>query len=60
MMPDYVAFSTRVVISFLLAPGSRPGGPGPPTAWVPPSRAEGGKSSRAQPRRMYSEKLSKR
>ena len=29
--------------------GLRPGGPGPPTAWVPPSRAEGGKSSRVQP-----------
>ena len=33
----------------LRAAGLRPGGPGPPTAWVLPSRAEGGKSSRVQP-----------
>ena len=37
MMPDYVAFSTRVLfICAGLAPGLRPGGPGPPTAWVLP------------------------
>ncbi len=60
MMPDYVAFSTRVFYLRWLAPGLHPGGPGPPTAWVLPSRAEGGKSSRAQPWRLYREKLSKR
>ena len=56
MMPDYVAFPTRVLFALGCA-GVTPGRTRPSRAWVLPSRAEGGKSSRTQPRRLYREKL---